>query len=116
MPEQPKKQQNRRRAIRGPTRSNVRIQCRQGAWGFGPNIGICTLDVSDTGARLVVSKSLEPKSEVEIIIEGYGLKGNIKRLGTIRWQVAMDTGEYCVGIEFQRPLPHRDWHSIVAPM
>lgn len=108
-------QSNRRRSRRAPTRSNVKMQCRKGALGLGPNLTLRVLDVSDTGVRLVVSQGIDPPSDVEIIIEGYGLRGNIKRMGTVRWQVKLDSGEFCIGIEFQKPLPHRDWHSIVAP-
>lgn len=72
------------------------------------------LDVSDTGIRLIVVESLELNSEVEVEIESYGLKGIIKRLGYVRWQVKLETGQFCVGIEFQKCLNHRDWYNLVA--
>lgn len=109
------KQGNRRRAKRSPVRSNVKVQCRKGGLGLGPNLVKQVLDVSDTGTRILISKELDLKSEVEVTIEGYGLRGIIKRLGNIRWQVKLESGDYCIGVEFQKCLNHRDWCNLVIP-
>ena len=109
------RQKNRRRSRRGIARSNLRLECRKGSYGLGPNLTSKVLDVSDTGARIVVTQPIDVLGEVEIIVNGYGMKGMIKRLGNIRWQVKLETGEYCVGVEFQKCLPYRDWQNLVAP-
>jgi hypothetical protein len=87
----------------------------QGANGFGPNLASTVLDISDTGARLIITQPLELLAEVEIIINGYGMKERIRRLGNIRWQVTLESGQFCVGVEFQKSLAFRDWQIIVAP-
>lgn len=73
------------------------------------------LDLSDTGVRLIVSHALDVPAEVEIIIGGYGMKQPLKRMGTVRWQVKMENGSYCAGIEFQKYLPYRDWQNLASP-
>ncbi len=112
---EPVRKQNLRRSRRGAARGNLKLQCRKGALGLGPNLAASVLDVSDSGARLVLTQSLEISTEVEIIVIGYGMKGTIKRLGNVRWQVKLESGQFCVGIEFQKSLKYIDWQMIVVP-
>ena len=106
---------NRRKSPRRRPRSAVRVECRKGSSGFGNNLVAAVLDVSDTGARLVLTEAVEPRAEVEIIIAGYGLKDPIKRIGTIRWLVKMENGQFCIGVEFQKRLVYRDWQNLASP-
>ncbi|MSQ94368.1 MAG: PilZ domain-containing protein [Gemmataceae bacterium] len=78
-------------------------------------LAVQLLDLSDTGVRLIVSHALDVPAEVEIIIGGYGMKQPLKRMGTVRWQVKMENGSYCAGIEFQKYLPYRDWQNLASP-
>ena len=105
---------NRRRSLRRQARSNVQIECRKGYHGLGANLANTVLDVSDRGARLVVREALDMKKEVEVILSGYGLKKALKCKGTVCWQVRLEDGSYCVGVEFQKPIPYRDWQTIAA--
>ena len=109
------RQQNRRRSRRAKVRTTVKLQCRTGSYGLGPNLASTVLDISDTGARLIITQPLELLAEVEIIIDGYAMKELIKRLGNIRWQVKLESGQFCVGVEFQKSLAYRDWQIIAAP-
>jgi hypothetical protein len=106
---------NRRRSPRRRPRSAVKVECRRGTSGMGANLVVTVLDVSDSGTRLIVKQALEPRAEVEIILSGYGLKTPIKRIGNVRWQVALENGQFCMGIEFQKHLPYRDWQSLASP-
>ncbi len=106
---------NRRRSIRAKARTTVKVQCRKGALGLGPNLAHCVLDLSDSGVRLIIKQPLELMSEVEIIIDGYGMKDSIKRLGNVRWLINAEGGQYCVGIEFQKSLSYRDWLNMASP-
>jgi hypothetical protein len=106
---------NRRRSQRRAARKTVKVECRQGAYGFGPNLTLKPLDLSDTGVRLLVAEAIEVLSEVEILIDGYGMKGSIKRVGTVRWLVESTAGTFCIGVEFQKRLPYRDWQNLVLP-
>lgn len=106
---------NRRKSQRRRPRATVKVECRKGSFGLGPNLTSVVLDVSDTGVRLIVVQPLEPPSEVEFIIAGYGMNRPIKRLAFVRWQVKMDDGRFCIGAEFQKRLDYRDWQNLAAP-
>jgi hypothetical protein len=108
------RQQNRRRSPRNAARATIRFQCRKGALGFGPNLVIRVLDLSSSGVRLVVNKPLECTDEVEIVIDGHGMKGTVRRLGIVRWNEKLETGQFCVGIEFHKYLDFKVWQTLTA--
>ena len=106
---------NRRRSQRRKARTSVKVQCRKGAYGFGANLASSLLDLSDSGVRLIITQQLDAMAEVEVILNGYGMKEAIKRLGNIRWQVQLESGQFCVGVAFQKSLAYRDWQNLVSP-
>lgn len=106
---------NRRKSMRRKPRSSVKVECRIGSYGLGPNIAAVTLDISDTGAQLIVLKEMVVRSEVEVIIDGYGMNKPIKRSAYIRWLVKMEDGRFCIGAEFQKRLEYRDWQNLASP-
>ena len=106
---------NRRRSQRRKVRTTVKMQCRKGGHGLGPNLASSLLDISESGTRLIITQPLEVMGEVEIIINGYGMKGSIKRLGNVRWQVKLENGQFCVGVEFQKSLDYRDCQNLASP-
>lgn len=110
-----KKTLNRRGALRKPPRRSIRLQCRRGALGLGANVGHALLDISETGVRLVTKHMLEPGAEVEIVLEGYGMPGPIRRLGRVRWAVPTDDGHCCTGVHFDKLLSFRDVQTLAAP-
>jgi hypothetical protein len=106
---------NRRRSQRRKPRTSVKVECRKGAHGLGANLAKTLLDVSDSGVRLIVSKELDLQGEVEIVIGGYGMKAPIKRLGTVRWQLKLENGLFCVGVEFNKHIDYREWQNLASP-
>ena len=106
---------NRRRSQRRRPRNSAKIECRKGAFGMGPNLATGALDISDTGARLIVRQPMELAAEVEIVINAYGINKPIKRMAYIRWQLELAGGGYCIGAEFQKRLDYRDWQNLAAP-
>jgi hypothetical protein len=111
----PVKRINRRKSERRRPRGNVHLECRKGSYGLGPNIAAGALDLSDTGVRLIVTQELDALSEAEIIISGYGMKKSIKRLGCVRWQLKLEDGRYCIGVEFFRRIDYREWQNLASP-
>jgi PilZ domain len=109
------KQRNRRRSMRRRPRTSVKVQCRKGSHGLGLNIGASVLDLADSGVRLITTQSIEAGSEVEVIITGYGLRHSIKRAGYVRWQLKLEDGNYCTGIEFQKRIDYREWQNLASP-
>jgi hypothetical protein len=108
-------QSNRRRSQRRKPRSSVRLQCRKGSQGFGPNLAAGALDLSESGVRLIVTQALDDMAEVEVVIDGYGMNRPIKRVANVRWQVKMDNGQFCTGVEFQKRIDYRDWQNFASP-
>jgi hypothetical protein len=105
---------NRRKSQRRTPRSSVKLECRIGSFGLGPNLASSTLDLSDNGACLIVTQAVEVKKDIEIVVAGYGLNKQIKRSAQVRWQVKLDDGRYCIGVHFQKRLEWRDWMSLVS--
>src|ERR1041385_8544840 len=89
------KPSNRRRSPRRRPRSSVKVQCRKGAHGLGADLASDLLDIFDTGVRLTLKAAIDHGSEVEMIVSGYGMKAPIKRIGIVRWQLKLETGQFC---------------------
>jgi c-di-GMP-binding flagellar brake protein YcgR len=106
---------NRRKSPRRKPRVSVKVECRKGSFGLGANLASTTLDLSDTGVRLVVTQAVEVMAEMEIIIAGYGMNKPLKRLANVRWVVKLEDGRYCIGAEFQKRLVYRDWQNLASP-
>jgi hypothetical protein len=109
------KQRNRRRSQRRKLRTSVKLQCRKGALGMGANLASSVLDLADSGVRLVLTQQLAIGGEVEVVIEGYGIRSAVKRLGFVRWQLKLEEGGFCTGVEFQKRIEYRDWQNLASP-
>jgi hypothetical protein len=95
---------NRRQAARKVPRSTVRVECRRGASGLGKNIVGQFLDLSEGGARLVLTEAVPARDEVEVLIFGSSQRRPIRRLANICWLLALEDGNFCAGVEFQKRL------------
>src|SRR4051812_1813885 len=103
------KASNRRSSERRKPRRTVKVECRNGSHGLGPDIAVGVLDLSDTGVRMIIKSAVAVKKDVEITISGYGMMKAMKVLATIRWVVAIENGQFCIGAEFQKRIPYREW-------
>ncbi len=108
-------QKNRRIAIRRKPCGYVQLECRKGSIGLGKNVATMLLDVSETGARLVISLELPAMQQVELIISATGIRNSIKRFGLVRWQLKLDDGTFCIGVEFEKRLDYADVQKLAAP-
>src|SRR5438132_27977 len=95
---------NRRRARRCPVRAHVHVECRKGCLGLGPNLAVVALDISETGARLVVQDTLMAWEEVEVLLSGSGVPRPLKRMGKVAWCLALADGRHAIGVSFDKPL------------
>ena len=100
---------NRRLAQRRPAKNRVKIVCRRGALDLGPNLAVAILDVSETGARFIVKDALQTGRDVSISLEGQSTLRPIPRVGSVAWCVPAADGNFCVGVNFQKRLPYRDF-------
>jgi len=95
---------NRRLSRRREPRGTARVECRQGACGMGKNLVVRLLDLSEGGMRLIVSAEPPLKSEVEVLLSGASHRKPVKRIANVCWCEALEGGNYCVGLEFQKRL------------
>jgi hypothetical protein len=75
--------------------------------GLGANLGAAILDVSETGARLILTKELPKGKEFEVGLEGPGSRW-IKRAAHIVWSAATQDGRFVVGVRFTAHLTYSD--------
>ena len=108
MPELTTRPRERRLSPRRPARGVLKAVCRQGALEPGPNLALTVLDLSETGARLVVKESLEPGRKVYINLEGAEDARPILRGGDVVWSLPTADGAYCVGVHFHKRLLPND--------
>ncbi len=106
---------NRRGGRRRPPRTTIKVECRKGTLGLGPNLADGFLDISEGGVRIILKSALEPKSEVEVQLTGFGMQKPIRVVSTICWVLPLEDGRFCVGVEFQKRLTYRDVQFLAIP-
>src|SRR5207302_9371444 len=101
------KSANRRSSRRRPPRQTVKAECRKGTLGLGANLVQACHDLSEGGVCLILKAPVDPNLEVEVLINGYGVRA-IKRAGRVRWLQPLDNGRVLVGVQFQGRLSFAD--------
>jgi hypothetical protein len=73
---------------------------------MGPNLAVRLLDLSEGGVRVIVTSPLQPQQEVEVsLLPPAGLREVVRR-GVVVWAVPTESGEFCVGIRFEKRLEY----------
>jgi hypothetical protein len=107
------RQTNRRAAIRKPARRSIHLECRRGSMGLGNNLASGYLDISLSGVQVVLhDMHLLKGEEVEVVLQGHGFRGSIRRTGEVRWIQPVETGGCRVGIQFNKYLNFRDLQNL----
>jgi hypothetical protein len=104
---QPAAKKFKYRAPRRPPKRSTTVRAYRNGMGFGPNIGLGVLDISETGVRLTLKEDLPVGREFELTLEGPGLKP-IKVNGRVVWAVKAADGSFCVGASFEKSIPWSD--------
>lgn len=99
-------QVQRRRSPRFTARLSTRLSFRRGSLGLGANLALRLLDVSEWGARLIVSLELPVGQEVQAGFLGSTILHEVVRNGTVVWQIAAMDGTFCTGIQFEKSLDY----------
>jgi PilZ domain len=99
---------NRRASRRRPPKSSSKIYCYRGPMGLGANLAVSVLDVSETGANLVVKAPFRRGEEMELNLEGIVHRRPIRKTATVVWCVATDKDRWVVGIKFQGVVRYAD--------
>src|SRR5437763_939612 len=99
---------NRRLNMRRPVKGRVKVTCRKGGLDLGPNLTVSTLNVSETGVRLILNANLSAGQEVSLGLESQDHQRPIRMLGKVAWSLA-EGEQWQVGIEFQKRLKYPDF-------
>ena len=97
---------NRRVSPRRSPKGATRVSCRRGCLGLGPNIAVTLLDVSETGARLIVKGALIPGQEIELGLLAPGCVREYSVPGEVVWSVETASGAHCIGVQFEKRLSY----------
>jgi hypothetical protein len=94
-----------RRARRHAGKGSTKVHCYGNALGLGRNIAAALLDVSETGARLLLKQVVAVGKEVEVNLEGQtGVSA--RHVARVVWVVPAEGGLFCVGCEFLKPVAY----------
>ena len=106
---------NRRTWRRKKPRSTAKADCRKGTLGFGPNLALEILDISESGMGLILKKPVNPLDEVEVVLRNFVQAKTIKQIARVIWCLPMQDGRFCVGLKFQRWVTYADVQMIAKP-
>jgi hypothetical protein len=102
---------NKRASRRQPAKGSTRAVAYGNALGLGRNIASAVLDVSETGARLLLTKRLADGAEFEVNFEGPGSRP-VKMLALVVWSVEAADGRFVTGIRFEKALNYAAFQAL----
>ena len=102
---------NMRRALRKEPKSSTKLKVYRNTVGLGANIGVRALDLSETGARMVLKEALPVGHDFAIEIEGPSGKP-FKATAQIRWIVKAEDGTYITGATFDKSVGYAHLSSL----
>jgi hypothetical protein len=108
----PRRAINRRAMHRRPARRSIHLECRRGSTGLGANLAAGYNDISVSGVQLMTRQELLLGEEVEVVLEGYGFRGTIRRVGEVRWVAPLEGGGCRAGVRFNKYLTFRDLQNL----
>jgi hypothetical protein len=73
---------------------------------------LAVLDLSEKGIRLVVKEALRPAQVVTLNLEGPNHPRPLKFMAKAVWCVETAEHTFCVGLQFEKPLPYMDLHKM----
>jgi hypothetical protein len=101
-------QTERRAWGRGAAAPGCQVICRKGLLDLGIDYALGLVDVSATGARLLVSEPLARWEVLSLAFLGPNPRRPLKRTGTVRWCASTGQGAHCVGVALDRRLADYD--------
>jgi hypothetical protein len=113
-PDQPAPRRNKRRCRRQVPKRSAKAMAYRNALGVGSNIAAGILDVSETGARLLLNEQLRDGHEFEVDFETMGARP-IKTVATVIWTVAAADGRFVTGVSFAKALKYADLLTLARP-
>jgi hypothetical protein len=106
------KAQNRRGAMRRRPRGKPRVECRLGTSGLRPNLAEKLLDLSQTGASLLVKQELSPGVEVEVRLISPGRPKPFQAAALVVRSIPAEDGKHTLSVHFEHPLDYATWQQL----
>jgi hypothetical protein len=99
------KKPNNRACKRHSASSKIRVTChKKGAADCGPKLSAMVLDLSQAGARLLVSVPLQVGDEIVLGLERPSDQRTLTRHGTVVWSFPIRKNGYAVGLRLTEPI------------
>jgi PilZ domain len=104
---------NRRVDRRAKPKPSSKVVCRLGTLDLGADVAITVLDVSETGARLLVKKQVREGEEVTVCFEPLHSQRPSRLVGRVVWSIKTTEQTFVIGVRFEKRLPYKEWQSLV---
>ena len=99
------KKPNQRACKRHSASLKLRVTChKKGVADCGPKLSAVVLDLSQAGARLLVSVPLQVGDEIVLGLERPLEQRTLTRLGTVIWSFQIRKNGYAVGLRLTEPI------------
>jgi hypothetical protein len=83
--------------------------------GLGANLPSTYIDICEAGVQLETTADLKQGEEVEIVFEGHGVRERLRRIGSVRWAIPLESGGCRAGILFSKMLTYREVLNFSMP-
>jgi hypothetical protein len=103
---------NRRASRRRTAKESTKVCCYRGPMGLGANLAVSAVEVSETGACLLVKAPLAKGDELEVNVVGIAHRRPIRKSATVVWCVTAGPDRWRVGVQFQGALRYADLHEL----
>ena len=103
---------NRRASRRRPPKGSTKVRCFRGPMGLGADLAVFALNVSETGASLVLKEPFKNGEELEVVLESIVQRRPIRKKAGVVWCIATAEGRWCVGVKFQAPLRYAELNDL----
>jgi hypothetical protein len=103
---------NRRADPRYMPRAKVKVECRRGQSGLGPNLATGLLDLSQLGAKLTTKDELAAGTAVEISLLSAGLTKPIKVPAEVVRSEALKNDTWRLGVRFTKALTYAELRQL----
>jgi hypothetical protein len=96
--------------------AKFKVTChKNGSPDPGRNLASVVLDLSEAGARLLVTAPLEAGQEVVLGVEGPAYQQPLRRHGTVVWSYQVTEGVHAVGVRLDERLDGDDIQQVTIP-
>jgi hypothetical protein len=96
--------------------AKFKVTChKNGSPDVGLNLASVVLDLSEAGARLLVTAPLDVGQQVVLGLEGPSYQQPVRRHGTIVWSFQVTKGAYAVGVRLDEHLGGEDIQQVTIP-